>query len=265
MSFQPMIDTLSIPPDTIMADTLSETLAKPIIGENPDDLGAFGEIPGFLVHQVTESWQFYFIILLLTGYIVARALLGPWSRNTFTAAVRFNAATSMFKDNSQLQRQQDAVLYGFYFVSGGFFITLISDHFSLFPFQLKGIELFGFFAALLLALFYLRIVVNNIIGHVFFSLQLFMEYLYHSFIFNKLIGILTIPLSITILYTTGILNSVVVWISLGIILLMLIMRIYRGAIFSAKNRVLNFYLFLYLCALEIVPLMLLYKWFSNVV
>jgi hypothetical protein len=46
--------------------------------------------------------------------------------------------------------------------------------------------------------------------------------------------------------------------------LIFLMRLVRGAIFSFKKDVLIFYMFLYLCALEIAPLVLLYRWLEGV-
>lgn len=272
MSVRNMIDTIAGTADTIArtADTLAmdssvKTMVVPLSGETLLQPQSFSGDPGFLVQNVSVAWHFYFLVSLLIIYAVARAFLGQLLNNTFNAAVRYNTAVAMYKDNSQLQRQLDTVLYGFYFVSMGFFMMLTARYFNLFPYGLRDAELFGFFTALIIVVFYLRIIIVNIVGHVFFSLKLFREYLYHGFIYNKLMGILALPLGIAMVYTTGKLHDTVVWTSLGIMGIMLIMKMYRGILFSQKNRVLNIYLFLYLCALEIVPMLLLYKWFTIIV
>lgn len=258
-------DTLARTADTIVSDSAWKNIGPPISGETLLLPPSFAGDPGFLVQHVSVSWYFYFLVSLLIAYAVARAFLGELLKTTFNAAVRYNTAVAMYKDNSQLQRQLDTVLYGFYFASMGFFIMLIARYFNLYPYELRNVELFGFFTALIVAVFYIRIVLVNIVGHVFFNLNLFRESLYHGFIFNKLMGILALPMSIVIVYTTGKLHDAVVWTALGIMGIMLIMKMYRGLLFSQKNRVLNFYLFLYLCALEIVPMLLLYKWFTIIV
>jgi len=265
MSVQNMIDTIAGIADTTGSEPCAKALVAPLSGERMLPPEPFPAEPGFLVENASEEWHYYFLVFLLIAFAVSRAFLGQLLNPTFTAAVRYNTAEGMYKDNSQLQRQIDAVLYGFYFVSTGFFMMLIAEHFLLFPYGLQGVELFGFFTAVLILVFFLRIVVVNIVGHVFLNLKLFRAYLYHAFIYNKLTGILLLPMGIVIVYTNGILNDIAVWSALAIIVVMLVMKIYRGILFAVKTRVLNFYLFLYLCALELVPMLLLYKWFTIIV
>jgi len=272
MRVQHMIDTITGTANTIkgIADTIApepsiKALSKPVSGETVLQAESLSGVPGFLVQDGSTEWHFYFLVSMLIVYAVARAFLGQLLNRTYTAAVRYNTAVSMYKDNSQLQRQLDSVLYAFYFVSMGFFIMLMAQFFELFPYGFRNVELYFFFTALLIAIFFLRIIIVNIVGSVFFSLKLFRAYLYHSFIYNKLMGILALPMSIAIVYSTGILNDIVVWTAFGIMSIMVMMRFYRGIIFSLKNHVLNIYLFLYLCALELVPMLLLYKWFTIIV
>ena len=272
MRVQLMIDTITGTANTItgIADTIApepsvKALSTPVSGETVHHAESLTGVAGFLVQYGSTEWHFYFLVSMLIVYAVARAFLGQLLNRTYTAAVRYNTAVSMYKDNSQLQRQLDSVLYAFYFVSMGFFIMLLAQYFELFPYGLRNVELFFFFTALLIAMFFLRIIIVNMVGSVFYSLKLFRAYLYHSFIYNKLMGILALPMSIAIVYSTGILNDIVVWTAFGIMSVMILMRFYRGIIFSLKNHVLNFYLFLYLCALELVPMLLLYKWFTIIV
>ena len=265
MSVQNMIGTIAGIVDTTGSEPCVKALIAPLSGELMLPPETFHATPGFLVENASAEWHFYFLVFLLITFAVSRAFLGQLLNPTFNAAVRYNTAVSMYKDNSQLQRQIDTVLYGFYFVSTGFFMMLIAKHFNLFPYGLRDVELFGFFTTGIMLVFFLRIVVVNVVGHVFFSLKLFKAYQYHAFIYNKLIGILVLPMSIIIVYTNGILNDIAVWSALAIIFVMLVMKIYRGSLFAVKNRVLNFYLFLYLCALELVPMLLLYKWFTTIV
>ena len=77
-------------------------------------------------------------------------------------------------------------------------------------------------------------------------------------------GILILPILLFVVYTRGVFQHVVIWAALGGIGVVLIMRIIRGIAFSLKKDISIFYMFLYLCALEIVPLALLYRWLEGV-
>ena len=113
---------------------------------------------------------------------------------------------------------------------------------------------------LLGAVFLVRVVLLNLAGFLFNKVRIFREYLYNTLIFNKLLGIVLLPLLLLVVYTTGILKEVIFWILVATVSAILIMRIIRVTVFSFKKGVSLFYMFLYLCALELVPLALLYKW-----
>jgi hypothetical protein len=220
---------------------------------------------GFVLTDEPAAWYFYFLLIMIVGYAVAKTYLGQLLPDTFLSTVRYNFAEGMFKDNSQLQRQIDNVLYTFYFFSVAFFMMFLSEKYTLHPLQLSGPRLLIFYFILLAGLFFGKMILVNITGHIFFSRSLFREYLYTGYSYNKLMGILFLPLNFVLVFTSGTLNESILYLSLLTLIMLLIVKIFRGLIFSMEKGVFSFYLFLYLCALEIVPILLLYKWFSTIV
>ena len=104
----------------------------------------------------------------------------------------------------------------------------------------------------------------NLSGFLFNRLRIFREYLYNINLYNRLLGIVLLPTFLFAFYTKGILRDVVFWTIGGLILVVIIMRIVRGLVFSFKKDISIFYMFLYLCALEIAPLALLYNWLEGI-
>lgn len=267
MIFSASINTfikLKILQENFSIGLTSEGGQNPIAGETSEYLQSLASA-GFLIPDHNHNGYFYILILLIVGYILARTFLGSLSNSTFMAAISYNTTASLFKDNSQLQRQRDIVLYSFYFVSMGFYSMLLMERFALHPFQFTNYRLLLFSIVCLSAIFFSRVLVANIIGHVFSELSLFREFLYHGFSFNKLMGILFLPMNFLIVYTVGVVREIVIWVSVSILIAMILLKIARGINFAFKKRIFNFYLFLYLCALEMVPLLVLYKWFTNIV
>jgi len=209
------------------------------------------------------AWFFLYLMLLLGFFAWIRVYYGNIYAHTVQASTNFKVATRMFKDKSQLQNQLDNVLYTAYLLSLAYFLFFIEEKLKVVPYNLHGILLYLFNLALLLGLFLARVVVINLLGSLFNQLDLFREYLYHTFIFNKLIGISILPLLLFVLYTTGALQTVFIWVTFSTLGVVIVMRIIRGAEFSFKKDISIFYMFLYLCALELVPLVLLYRWLEG--
>ena len=210
------------------------------------------------------AWLFITLFILLGFYAWIKIYYGSILMQSIQASVSFQVATRIFKDNSILQKQLDNILYIFYFLSAGFLLYMTEIRFGLEPYGISGIILYLFNLALLVMVFMGRVVVVSAAGLFFNRTRIYREYLYNIFIFNKLIGLSASPLLLFVIYTRGVLMEVFQWITIAAISAILIMRLIRGVVFSLKKNVSIFYIILYLCALEIAPLILLYRWLEGI-
>ena len=221
----------------------------------------------FMENTTTEAlmneWIFFYLLFLLVAYLVARIFLGTLFSSTVAAAFRYSNAVSMFNDNSLLQRQRDNVLYSFYFLSIGLFIMKLTEFFNVEILSLNPLQLSLTASLFLAVIFGFRILVGRMIGHIFYARKLFAEYLYHGFEYNKLMGIVMLPMLLLMAFTSPGVMKYLLFGSIMLLIIVLMAKIWRLLLFSLRNRVLNIYLFFYLCALEIVPYLLLYKWFDD--
>jgi MFS family permease len=247
----------------ICRDLCMNILAPPLKGELVNILAGPFTSSRVLVTDSQSGWHFYFLLIMIMGYAVAKAYLGLLLPGTFMSTFRYTFAEGMFRDNSQLQRQRDNVLYTFYFLSISFFLLVLSEKYALHPFNLHGFELFLFYLVVLVGIFFGRIILTNIIGTIFYARNLLREYLYTGYTYNKLLGIIFLPLNFLLVFASGILQEIILFSSLSVMAILIFKKIIRGILFSREKGVFSLYLFLYLCALEIVPILLLYKWFSS--
>lgn len=214
------------------------------------------------IHQ--PVWYFFYLFLLAGLVAWIRMYYGNILTQTVQAATNFQATSKMYNSNSQLQRQLDNSLNLIYFLSVPFFLYILEKRMALQPLELTGIWLFLFNMGLLAGLFLIRVVLHNIAGVMFDRISIVREYLYNVFIFNKLLGLAAIPLIFLITYTRGTLQEILFWLTIFVSSGIICMRLIRGLVFSYRKDVSIFYLFLYLCALEISPLVLLYRWLEGI-
>ncbi len=210
------------------------------------------------------AWLFFALFVLLGLFAGIRIYYGSLLMQTLESAVSFQVASRIFNDNSVLLKQLDNILYVFYILSTGLLLYVIEIRFGLEPYGISGGLLYLFNLALLMILFLSRVVLVYTTGFIFDKIGIYKEYLYNVYIFNKIIGIFVLPLLLFVIYTDGILNIVFQWIALTAVAALLIMRLIRGFVFSFRKGVSIFYMFLYLCALEMAPLILLYRWLEGI-
>ena len=209
-------------------------------------------------------WYFIYLFLLIGLLAWIRLYYGNILIQTVQASTNFQVANRMFKDNSLLQNQLNGALYLFYFLSMAFLLYYIELRIDLSPYELQGGLLYLFNIAVLAGIFLSRVLLFNIAGFLFNRVRIIREYLYNIFIFNKLSGLVVLPMTFLLVYTKGTLQELVFWSTIFALSCIIVMRLIRGVVFSYRKEVLFFYMFLYLCALEIAPLVLLYRWLEGI-
>jgi len=210
------------------------------------------------------TWYFIYLFLLLGLFAWIRIYYGNILIQTVQASTSFQVSNRMFNDSGLLKNQLDVILYLFYLLSLAFLLYYLELKMNVRPYALQGGLLYLFNLCLLAGIFLSRALMLNLTGIFFNCRKITREYLHNIFIFNKLSGLVVLPLTFLLVYTTGTLQELIFWITIFILFCIVVMRIVRSVVFSYRKEVSVFYMFLYLCALEIAPLVLLYRWLEGV-
>ncbi len=117
------------------------------------------------------------------------------------------------------------------------------------PVIMLGILIYGF----------VKMLLYKFVGYVFEKEEQTKEYVYYNNLHSKVFGLLILPIALVVPYIDIEVVPVLIKIGIGIFILLYIMQIFRGIVIILKNLSSFFYMFLYLCALEILPLIILYQ------
>ena len=175
-----------------------------------------------------------------------------------------------FYDNrvlSQLNREEAAFnswfFLFFYLIFSfliGLFIYLFIEKYDFLPFEGSGMSIFMVISLLFAIFLGVKIIILRILGFIFQSEKVVKEYItviYLSF-FN--ISILFIPLTTLLLFTLFKENNWVFYTGIVVITVGFLLQFARILVqILSKYNVSKFYLIIYLCALEICPLIIIVK------
>ena len=261
-----MFDSIPLHSDTLEyifpVDSITETESyKPIFTEEIPFKPGLDTYPLHrnIPDDITPDWIFYIILILLGTVSWLRVFNSKNLINNFTALINYQLTTKLYNENNIIQRRASALLHSIYFFSGGLYLFLIFNHFQWHPAHLSGFILFLCLTGFLILLFLIRIFLMKLTGFIFVRKELFSTYLFHYYLTNKVLGLIFIPLTIAIAYTSGVLPEIIIYISFFIVLSAYILRLLRTFLFVLKNEILLFYLILYLCAVEILPFLVILK------
>ncbi len=143
-------------------------------------------------------------------------------------------------------------------VSFSLMMTLVIFNAHLLPINFW--EGFFYMCLFFLGLYIGKYICLTIAGYIFNTIELVQTYIFVVFMINKVLGILLIPFIGILAFAKPFLHPFAIW---GASLLMVLLLLYRYlfSLTSVRNKlhVSSFHFFLYLCAFEVIPLLILYK------
>ncbi|MBN2348248.1 MAG: DUF4271 domain-containing protein [Bacteroidales bacterium] len=213
----------------------------------------------------SADWPLGLIILCILIIIWIGKISKGFIRSIMNSIASYQFTFRLFKEKNIIQKQLSAILNVIYVITISVFFYLLLEYYQLKIFDFSGLS--AYLIIFLAVAFFLlaRYTVLKITGFLFNKIELFNEYLHTIFLLNKNIGIFLLPVIIALIYVPFSLKNYVIIIGIILIFFGIILRIFRGFQIILKKDVLIFYLILYLCTLEILPLLLGYKFLNSLI
>lgn len=202
---------------------------------------------------------FYFIVGLLFYVALMRLIFYKYMSTMFTLFFRATLRQQQLREQ-MLQAPLPALLMNIFFVVAfSAYLALIADHIGL-P-EPGNFWTNLLYAIIIIAAIYIgKFILLNLLGWILGVSNVTDTYIFIVFLVNKMIAIFLLPFIILLAFPTSYLLSVVLTLSYVLIAGMFVYRFiisYRPVRSEIKLSRLHF--FLYLCAFEIAPLLLIYK------
>ena len=237
--------------DKLPAEKITLTELRP-----PSDL------PPSRSHDLRPDW--------LLGIIIASLILLAWLKlfyhkflNQMMQSVsNYQLSVKLLRDQNLFSKRVAVALNINFVFIGGAFVYLIFGYYNLRPFLLNDILSYLCYSGCLMLLLVVRHVVLHITGYLFDSHHVFREYLHQIFLIYKSLGIYLIILVIGLAYIREDLRIYFIYLGIILVFSAYFLRLFKGVRILMNKDVFIFYLILYLCTLEILPFLILYRFFS---
>ena len=206
-----------------------------------------------------KEFLFYLLVLLCLIYAILRRAFPKYFKDLIRLFFRTSIKQRQIKEQMMETPLPSLLWNGFFVVSGGLYIAFLLQHFKINPIDnFWLIFLSGIFV--LSCIYFIKFLGLKISGWLFNMNDVSDTYIFIVFIINKMVGILLFPFLILLAFTSGDVYSIGINLSWYLVAGLLVYRIILtfGAVHN-QVKVNPFHFFLYICAFEIVPLLLIYK------
>ncbi len=258
------IDAAGVHSDTLQFPTGSEATQNLVNLWNSHELKPTHDLPQQLKNS-NPDWLFLVLVIVLGVLTYLRVFYRKNFFQIIAACFNNNLTNQIVRDENLLMQRASVMLNVTFSIIAAAFIYLMSIQFE---WSLDGMGT-GFFRFIFLvfivsAVFTLKFLVLRFCAYLFNLGREMSAYIFNVFIINNLLGLALIPIVALILFGHILSASSLIFIALGLAAVAYLYRIGRGILIATSYTGFStFYLFLYLCALEIAPLLVLMKLVSE--
>jgi hypothetical protein len=263
------IDTVATTTDSLSKDSITVIVPATVFTDTSTyyayyrhpHLG-FNKTPVYMLMKArtveSKDTVFYLLAGLLFFVAFTRLLFPKYFQNTFRLFFQTSFRQKQTRDQLLQQSLGSLLLNLLFFFSGACYLTLVLDHYewSIFPFWKLLL-----YSLILLAVLYIgKFIFLRFAGWVFNAKEGAETYIFIVFLINKIIGVMLIPFILVIAFAKSSLADAALTAS---VILLIMLFVYRYFVslqsFRRDLHISPFHFFLYLCGVEIVPLLVIGK------
>jgi len=209
--------------------------------------------------EKSDDGMFYFLAGLVFYFALIRLFFGKYLDNLVSIFFRVTMRHQQIREQ-MLQTPLPSLLLNILFIiSASLYSAFIVDHYGLSPFTSVW-PMFGYCILAVSVIYLAKFIFLKITGWIFNVSAATDTYIFIVFLVNKMIGVFLLPILVLLAFPKSIIYSGAITISYILLALLFFYRFfisYRPV--RNEIKVNRFHFFIYLCAFEIAPLLLIYK------
>ena len=212
---------------------------------------------------ISTDWMLSVIIFSLILFSWIRVGYSRFYRNAIKASYNYFTARRILEEANVTRSRVFYFMNLLFFVNISLFLSQYFNYNHISFFNLNGILLFFSIFVIIILLYLAKSLFLYLLDFIFLTKGGFSSYVFTVFLYNKMIGFILLPIVSFLPFVPA---HVTLWLFVAgalIIIILYVIRIFKGIQLCFKNRLSIFYMILYLCALEILPVMILFKIISS--
>jgi hypothetical protein len=207
-------------------------------------------------NTIEKGWLFGVTIFILALLVIVRLNFQRYLTTIITSAVNMQLSEKLLREKNVIVRRVFFILNVTYVLVLGLFLYRLATIYGINLSIQNSFILYLFICLSLSIVVILRIATARIIAIIFDSVPVFREYLHNAFIINKNLGLYLFPAVVSIFYLEQHLSRYLLIVVSIVFAMSILFRYIKAAQIIMRHNIFLFYSILYLCTLEILPVMI---------
>ncbi len=209
--------------------------------------------------RAQSYWQGVLLFLIFSLYVLIRISEPKKIFKIFISVFSIQEAKQLFREEFKLTKRITLLLGIGFILILAFLIQITNQYFGLILKEYSHLQQYLFFILVISVVYLAKFLINYVLAFITLNNELGKEYLFNVFIFSQTIAIIIFPLIVCLQFT----KYPAEWFLYPALIIcggFYALRLFRGFIISVTEQNIGIlYIFIYLCALEILPTLVLIK------
>lgn len=207
----------------------------------------------------SQNWLVLIFVLVLFLIGILRVFYQKKFMLFINAFVSKRFSNQIIREENAISQSTSVVLSIVFFISISVFFYSASRYFHLNYSEYSDIQYFFVILLACIAFYFLKFLLNKLGGFIFKAYKETDEYIFNQFLVIQILGLLLTIWCILLNYSPKISKEVIIYIGFGTLTIGFLVRMIKGFGIANMNSYSPVYIFLYLCTLEILPLIIIVK------
>lgn len=222
-------------------------------------------LPGKERNESNLDWFTVTILFSLFVFSWIKVIYQKFIVQIVTSIIDYQVAMRLYRERNVLFRNVSFGLHFVFYANIGLFINYLVDYYNFTHLFHNNFVNILSYCGIVLFIYNIKSLTSKILGYIFLVQDNFSQYIHNVNLYNKNIGLFLFPIIIIYPFTLDKFKPFVIYAGLLLLLIMFLLRSYRSAQIIMRKGISLFYLILYLCAVEILPVLLLVKFVSTLI
>ena len=209
-----------------------------------------------------KSFNDWLILVITFSFVLAgwsKLFINKYFNQILRVVYNYRLAISLFNDKNTFLKRVNILLNSVFAINLGVFLLQLINFYSSNPLNIGRFYYLLIFMVIIPLVFQVKSVTSILTGQLFQAGEYAREYIFNVYLLNKNLGIYLFPIIITIPYINNEVVPYLINLGFAVIAGFYILRLIRVLQIFFQKEVSIFYLFLYLCTLELIPLVWIVK------
>jgi uncharacterized protein DUF4271 len=212
------------------------------------------------VNKIIPDWFTIALFVTIGIFTWLKLKNGKIIQQLFSAFFNNSVTNQIVRDENILVQKASVMLSLVFYFAAALLLYEISIYFN-WDYKVigKGVVRFIIFVLFIASAYSFKMVLLKMMSTIFQINRAISTYIFNIFLINNILGIMLIPVIMLVAFFPYA-SDFFIWAGISMLLAAFLYRLFRGVIiWTSLSHFSLYYLILYLCALEIAPLLIIFK------